>query len=158
MMINILHKLISTGTVAAKVGMEVVLLEVLEGSKACMVNLIKGMGRPHRRATTSIQPLRRTRVPSHSSTRHLAETALLPEVSATMGVLDRRSQPRTPSNFLALVLATIVAYLMYLGVPIPTSRGRTRDSVLIWVNRAVMTTKSATIVTPPKYLVVRVLH
>ena len=158
MMISILHKLISTGMVAAKVGMEEVLSEVLEGSKACMVNLIKGMARPHRRATTSIQPLQRTQVPSHSSTRHLAETALLPEVSATMGALGRHSQPRTPSNFRALVLATIVAYLMYLGVPIRTSRGRIRGSLLIWVNRAATTTKFATLVIRPKYLVVQVLR
>ena len=54
MMISILHTLLSTGTVAAKADMEEVLSEVPEGSKACMVNHIKGMGHPHRRATTTM--------------------------------------------------------------------------------------------------------
>lgn len=158
MMISILHKILSTGTVAAKVVMGEVLLEVAEGSKACMVNHIKGMGRPHRRAMTSIQPLQRMRVPSHSNTRHLVETALLPRVSATMGVLDLRNHLTTLSNILALVLVPIVACLMYLGVPSRTFQGRTQGLVPTWVNRVVTRTNSATIAIRPKYLAVQVLR
>ena len=158
MMISILHKILSTGTVAAKVVMEEVLSEVPEGSKACMANPIKGMGRPHRRATISIQPLQRMRVPLHSSTRHLVETALPPRVSATMGVPGLRNHLTTLNNILALVQATIVAYLMYLGVPSRTSRGRIPGSVPTWVNRVVTTTNSATMVIRPKYLAVQVLR
>lgn len=158
MMISILHKILSTGTVAAKVVMGEVLLEVPEGSKACMVNHIKVMGRPHRRATTSIQRLQRMRVPSHSNTRHLVETVLLPRVSATMGVLGLRNHLKTLSNILALVLVTIIACLMCLGVLSRTSLGRTQGLVPTWVNRVVATTNSATIPIRPKYLVVQVLH
>lgn len=158
MMISILHKILSTGTVATKVVMGEDLLEVPEGSKACMVNHIKGTGRPHRRATTSIRPLQRMRVPSHNNTRHLVETALLPRVSATMGVLGLRNLLTTLSNILALVLVTIVAYLMYLGVPSPTSPGRTQGLVPTWVNRVVTRTNSATIAIRPKYLAVQVLR
>lgn len=158
MMTSILHKILSTGTVAAKVVMGEVLLEVPEGSKACMVNHIKGTGRPHRRATSSIPPLQRMRAPSHSNTRHLVETALLPRFLATMGVLGLRNHPTTLSNILALVLATMVACLMYLGVPSRISQRRIRGLVPTWVNRVVMRTKSATIAIRPKYLAVQVQH
>ena len=131
MMISILHKLLSTGTVATKADMEEVPLEAPEGSKECTVNHIKGMGRPHRQVTTTTRPLLPTQVPSHSSTRHLVEIALLPADSAIMGVLGRHSHPRIHSSILVLVGATIVACLMYLGALSRPIRGRTRDSVLI---------------------------
>ena len=159
MMISILHKLLSTGTVATKADMEEVPLEAREGSKECTVNPIKGMGRPHRQVTTTTtRPLLPTQVPSHSSTRHLVEIALLPAVSAIMGVLDRHSHPRIHSNILALVGATIVACLMYLGALSRPIRGRTRDSVLIWASRAATTTHFATMVIHPKCLEVPVLR
>ena len=115
MMISILHKLLSMGTVAVKPDTGEVLSEVPEENKACMVNHIKDMGRPHRPAMTRIQPLRRTRVRSDTSTRHLAERALLPEVSAAMGVLGRHNHRRMLSSILAPVPATTVVCLMYLG-------------------------------------------
>ena len=157
MMINILHKLLSTGTVAAKAGMVEVLLGEPEVSRACMVNRIKGMGHPHSRATTSIRHLRRMQVPLHSSIPHLVGTALLPEASATMGVLGQHNRPRIRSSTPALVLATITAYLMCLGAPSRTSRGRTRGSVLTWVNRVGTRTKFAILAIRPKYPVVQAL-
>ena len=158
MMINILHKLLSTGTVAAKAGTVEVLLGEPEVSRGCMVNHIKGMGHPHRRATTSIQHLRQTQVLLHSSTPHLVGTALLPEASATMGVQGQHNRPRILNSFPALVPATITAYLMYLGAPSRTSRGKTRGSVLIWVNRVGTRTKFAILAIRPKYLVVQALR
>ena len=158
MMTNILHKLLSTGTVEVRVDMEEVLLEAPEGSRVCMANRIKGMEPPHRRAMTSIQPLQQTQVPLHSSTRHLVETALLQEVSVIMAVRGPRNHPRPLSNIPALVLATIVPCLMCLGVLSRISRGRTRGLVPTWVNRVVTRTRFAIIVTRPKDLVVQALR
>ena len=124
MMISILHKLLSTGMVAAKGGMEEVLLEVREASKACMVNHIKGMGRPPRRAMISIQ--RPLQMPSHSSTHPLVGTALLPEISATMRVLGRHNHPKILSSIPALVLAITVTCLTSLAVLSRISQGKTR--------------------------------
>ena len=157
MMINILHKLLSMGTVAARAVMEGVLLEVPGESKACMVNHIKGTGRPNKRATTSIRPLLRTRVPLHISTHLLVETVRLPEVSAAMGVQGRHSQRKTLSNIPALVLATMAACLMCLGVLSRAIKGRTPDSVPTWANRAVTTIHFAIIVTRPRGPMVPVL-
>ena len=157
MTINILHTLLSTGTVAAKAGMEEVLLGGLEGSKACMVNHIKGMGQIHRQAMTSTLPLLRTRVLSHSNTHHLVEKAPILEVSATMGVPGRHSHPRTLSNIPALVLATILACLMFLGVLSQPIRGRIRGLALTWANRAVTTIRFAAMAIHPRCLVVPVL-
>ena len=158
MMINILHKILSTGTVAAKAGMVEVLLGEPEVSRACMVNRIRGMGHPHRQATTSIRHLRRTQVLLHSSTPHPVGTALLPEASVTMGVLGQHNRPRILSSIPALVLATITAYLMCLGVPSPTSRGKVRGWVLTWVNRVGTRTNFAILATRPKYPVVQALR
>lgn len=158
MMISILHKLLSTGTVAAKAGMEEVHSEVLAASKACMVNHIKVTGRPPRRATTSIQPLQRPRVHSHSSTLHLAETAPLLEVSAIMRVLGRHNHRTTLSSIPELVPATMVACLMYLGALSRPTRGRPRGLAPTWANRAVTTTHFAIMVIRPRYLVAPVLR
>lgn len=158
MMISILHKLLSTGTVAAKVGMEEVLSEVPGGSKACMVNHIKGTGRTLRRRTTSIQHLQRIRAHSHSNTRHLAETALLLEVSATLGGLGRRNRRITLSNIPGLVLVIMVACLMCLGVLSRPIRGRIRVLALTWSNRAATMIHFAIMVIRPKCLVAPVLR
>ena len=158
MMISILHKLLSTGTVAAKGDMEEVLLGAAEESRACMGNHIRGTGLLHRQTTTTIQLLQRTRVHSHSSTRHPVERALLPEDSVLMGVLGRRNHRRTLSNFPALELATMVAFLMCLGALNRTTRDRIQGLALTWANRAVAMTRSATMVIRPKYLVAPVLR
>ena len=158
MMISILHKILSTGTVAAKADTEEDLSEVAEGSKACMVNHIKGMGRPHRRAMTSIQPLQRTLVRLHNSTRHLVETALLPEVLVVMCARGRRSHRRILSSFPALVLAITVARPTSSGALSQTTKGRTRDLALTLANRAATTTHFATLVIRRKYLVGPVLR
>ena len=158
MMISILHKLLSTGTVVAKADTEEVPSPVPEGSKACMVNHIKGMGRPHRQVTTSIQPLQRILVRSHSSTLHLVETALLREVLVIMGALGRRNHRNTLSSILALVLAIMVACLTYLGVLSQTIRARAQVLALTWANKAATTTHFATMVNRPKYRVAPVLR
>ncbi len=149
MMISILHKILSTGTAAAKADTEEVLSVVPEGSKPCMVNRIKGMGRPHRRAMTSIPPLQRTLVRLHSSTRHLVETALLLEGWVIMDALGRRNHRRTLSNFPALWLATMVARLTCLGVLSPIIRGKIRELAPTLAIRAA-TTRSAILGIQPK--------
>lgn len=158
MMINILHKLLSTGTVAAKADTEEVLSEVPEGSKACMVNHIKDMGRPHRRVTTNIQPLQRTLVRSHSSTLHLVGIALLREVLVVMDALGRHNHQNTLSSIPALVLRIMVACLTCLGVLSQPIRGRTQGSALTLANKAATMTHFATMVNRRKYQVVPVLH
>ena len=158
MMINILHKILSTGTVAAKGRMVEVLLGEPEVSRACMVNHIKGMGRPHKRATTSIRHLRRMQVLLRSSTPHPVGTALLPEASATMGVPGQHNRPRILSSIPVLALAIITAYLTCLGGPSRTSRGKPRGWVHTWVHRVGMRTKFATLAIRPKYPVVQALH
>ena len=158
MMINILHKLLSTGTVAAKAGTVEVLLGEPEASRACMVNHIKRMGHPHRRATISIRHPQPTQVLLLNSTPHPVGTALLPEeASAIMAVLGQHKRPRIPSSIPALAPATTTAYLMSLGAPSRTSRGKTRGLVLTWVNRMGTRTKSAISAIRPKYPVVQAL-
>lgn len=158
MMISILHKLLSTGTVEAKADTEEVPSGVPEESKACMVSHIKGMGRLHRRAMTSIQPLQRTPVRSPSNTRHLVETALLPEVLVTMGALGRHNRQRILSNIPELVLPIMVACLTCLGVLSRTIRGRTRGLAPTSASKAAMTILFATMGILRKYLVVPALH
>ena len=158
MMINILHKILSTGTVAAKADTEEVLSEVPEGSKACMVNHIRDMGRPRKRAMTSIQRLQRTLVRSHSSTLHLVEIAPLLEVSVVMGAPGRHNHRNTLSSIPALVLAITVACLTCLGVLSLPTRGRTQDSALTLANKPATTTHFATMVNHRKYLVGPVLR
>ena len=158
MMINILHKLLSTGTVAAKVDTEEVLSGVPEGSKACMVNHIKDMVHPHRRVTTNIQPLQQTLVRSHSSTPHLVGIALLREVLVVMDALGRHNRRNILSSIPALVLPITVAYLTCLGVLSQPIRGRTQGSApTLAANKAATMTHFATMVNRRKYLVVLVL-
>ena len=157
MMINILHKLLSMGTVAAKADTEV-LSEVPEESKACMVNHIKDTGRPRKRVTTSIQRPQRTLVHSHSSTLHLVEIAPLREVSVVMGALGRHNHQNILSSIRALVLAIMVACLTYLGVLSQPIKGRPQVLALTLANKAATTTHFATMVNRRKYLVDPVLR
>lgn len=158
MMINILHKLLSTGTVAAKAVTEEVLSEVPEGNKACMVNHIKDMELPHKRVTTSIQHLQQTLGRSHSSTLRLVEIAPLREVLVVMAALGRHNHRNILSSIPALALAIMVACLMCLGVLSQPTKGRPLVLALTLANKAATTTHFAHMVNRRKSLVAPVLR
>lgn len=80
MMTSILHKIISTGTVAAKLDMEGVPLEALEASKACMDNPTKGMECLPRLPMINTPRLQQMLEHLVNNTRLLAEIALPQEV------------------------------------------------------------------------------
>ena len=159
MMNIILHKILSSGTVAARVDMEEVLLEVVQESKGRMdsTNIIR------RPLMNSTRPLRQTTEDSILMFRHLVGIALLQEVSVTMDALVRHSQRRIPSNTLVVVVVVVVqvitaAYLTCLGVRNLATRDRVQALEFTWASKAVMKTQLAAMAIPRKCLGAQVLH